>query len=223
MKLINTDGLALIGPGSEWFWTAISGLILAVTFVAIYRQLRLQRSAAAIERVDALGRDWASDHMSRAKLEVLLAIQAKVSPRDIPELAATEIGDFWDRIAYLVRNGHVDRQLVHAALSRQVQQWWARLLPSTLAWRERDSTLEEWGGFEWLAGTMADMDTESGIPHRSDVEYLANHLDETVALMRRAVEIEDGRRTVPVRLEATTIPVMNVRLVSGSDGILGID
>jgi hypothetical protein len=37
VKLINTDGLACIGPGSEWFWTAISGLVLAITFLAIYR------------------------------------------------------------------------------------------------------------------------------------------------------------------------------------------
>ena len=42
MKLINTDGMSFIGPGSEWFWTAVSGLVLAVTFIAIYRQLRTQ-------------------------------------------------------------------------------------------------------------------------------------------------------------------------------------
>jgi hypothetical protein len=43
MKFINTDGMTFIGPGSEWFWTAVSGLMLAVTFIAIYRQFRLQR------------------------------------------------------------------------------------------------------------------------------------------------------------------------------------
>jgi hypothetical protein len=46
VKLINTDGMALIGPGSEWFWAAITGLILAVTFIAIYRQLRAQQEVA---------------------------------------------------------------------------------------------------------------------------------------------------------------------------------
>jgi hypothetical protein len=43
MKFINTDGMTFIGPGSEWFWTAVSGLMLAVTFIAICRQFRLQR------------------------------------------------------------------------------------------------------------------------------------------------------------------------------------
>ena len=32
MTFINTDGMALMGPGSEWFWTAVSGLVLSVTF-----------------------------------------------------------------------------------------------------------------------------------------------------------------------------------------------
>ena len=42
MKLINIDGMAFIGPGSEWFWTALQFTALAITFVAIYRQLRVQ-------------------------------------------------------------------------------------------------------------------------------------------------------------------------------------
>jgi hypothetical protein len=43
VKLINTDGLSFIGPGSEWFWTALQFTALAITFFAIYRQLRAQQ------------------------------------------------------------------------------------------------------------------------------------------------------------------------------------
>jgi len=42
VTLINTDGLALIGPGSEWFWTALQFTALAITFYAIFRQLQTQ-------------------------------------------------------------------------------------------------------------------------------------------------------------------------------------
>jgi hypothetical protein len=42
VKVINTEGLAFIGPGSEWFWTALQFIALAITFLAIYRQLRAQ-------------------------------------------------------------------------------------------------------------------------------------------------------------------------------------
>ena len=37
------DGLTFIGPGSAWFWTALQFVALAITFYAIYRQLRGQR------------------------------------------------------------------------------------------------------------------------------------------------------------------------------------
>jgi hypothetical protein len=43
VKLINTNGMAFIGPGSEWFWTALQFIALAITFYAIYRQLRGQQ------------------------------------------------------------------------------------------------------------------------------------------------------------------------------------
>lgn len=68
MKLINTDGMALIGPGSEWFWTAVSWIILAVTFIAIYRQLRAQNAANALQRMEALQGTWTSERMIHARL-----------------------------------------------------------------------------------------------------------------------------------------------------------
>jgi len=95
VQLINTQGMAFIGPGSEWFWTAISGLVLAITFFAIYRQLRLQRDSAAIEQVAEMERLWTSERMSRSKLAVLLAIEAGTAPMDIPDKPATHVGDFW--------------------------------------------------------------------------------------------------------------------------------
>ena len=51
MTLINTKGMAFFGPGSEWFWAALQFTALLITFVAIYRQLRITRSARAVEQV----------------------------------------------------------------------------------------------------------------------------------------------------------------------------
>jgi bacteriorhodopsin len=44
--------MAFIGPGSEWFWTALSGIILAVTIIAIYRQHRIQAGTRAYEHLE---------------------------------------------------------------------------------------------------------------------------------------------------------------------------
>ena len=71
MKLINTDGMAPIGPGSEWFWTALSGLVLAITFLAVYRQLRLQRNAADFGQLASVEAEWLLELLVRHKLSVV--------------------------------------------------------------------------------------------------------------------------------------------------------
>ena len=43
MQLVNWSG-ALIGPGSEWFWTMLQFVVVAGTLIAYTRQLRLSRA-----------------------------------------------------------------------------------------------------------------------------------------------------------------------------------
>lgn len=211
MQLINTQGLALIGPGSEWFWTAVSGVVLAITFLAIYRQLRLQRDSAAIEQVADMERLWTSERMSRSKLAVLLALESGIAPMDIPDKAATHIGDFWERMGYLTRTGHMNKQFVYDQWTILAQTWWARLRPSTIGWRERDEEPGIWVEFEWLAQTMAAMDAKAGVTRSLGPEALARSLPTSINQMREAVEIDEALRTVTVRIAPLPLPVTRSR------------
>jgi len=215
VELINTKGMAFIGPGSEWFWTAISGLVLAITFFAIYRQLRLQRDSAAIEQVAEMERAWTSERMVRSKLAVLQAIERGTAPVDIPDKAATHIGDFWERLGYLTRTGHMNRQFVYDQWGGVAQRWWARLLPSTLGWRERDQEPRIWNEFEWLTRMMAEMERKTGLATALDPESLARSLPIDINQAREAVEIEEALRTVTVRLSPIPIPVTANRVKPG--------
>jgi len=105
VKLINTDGMSFIGPGSEWFWTALSGIVLAVTFFAIYRQLVLARGASAREQLESLDREWSSERFALCKLEVLLARRDNADPAIVPSAPAMAIASFWERIAALFEAG----------------------------------------------------------------------------------------------------------------------
>ena len=69
MTFINTDGMSFIGPGSEWFWTALTFAALVLTFYSIHRQLRgqqlqllentkLLRSQAHYNLLMLLSRPW---------------------------------------------------------------------------------------------------------------------------------------------------------------------
>jgi hypothetical protein len=205
VKLINTDGMAFIGPGSEWFWTALSGIVVAVTLLVIYRQLRLQGDAAATEQVNSLLTEWSSERMARAKLTVLLALEAGTDPLYLPDRALSHIGFFLQRVGYLAQRGHMDRRLVHEHLGSQIQDWWAWLSPRVLAEREASHDPGLWQGFEWLAGYAAARDADRGVRRRDDAEF-ARYIEH----FQQAIELEEALRTVPVRLTATPIPVTSV-------------
>jgi hypothetical protein len=206
VKLINTDGLALIGPGSEWFWTALSGIVLAVTFLAIYRQLRLQRSTAAIEQLNDIIHEWSSERLARAKLTILVALDTGTDPSALPNRSVSEVGFYWQRVGYLVRGGHVDRQLVYRNLGNQVQAWWALLFPGEAAAESRDAT-PGWPDFAWLASDAAAIDAKYGVDQGLDPASLKAELPSMIEHFREAIELEESLRTVTVRLTPTPIPV----------------
>jgi len=199
MKFINTDGMAFIGPGSEWFWTAISGVVLAITFIAIYRQLRIQSSAAAIQQMDAIVQEWRSESLTRHTLSVATALRNGVAPEKVPYGAASVIGDFWEGIGYLVRAGHIDRRLLYESLGSGPRWWWAALS----RWAETVRTETGQRGalehFEWLAGEMASMDRKVGASVVYDASYITTTLNKRIENDEDRLRIAEELRAVIVR------------------------
>jgi hypothetical protein len=154
VKFINTDGMAFIGPGSEWFWTALSGLVLAVTFIAIYRQLRLQRSQGAIEQIDAFLREWNSERLLSYRLNVLVALQYGVDPAHVDDAFSAMLGNYWEGMGTLARAGHLDRSLLRENHGNTCQLWWGYLGPYCRALRARMEAPALYENFEWLSGEM---------------------------------------------------------------------
>ena len=125
MKLINTDGMALIGPGSEWFWTALTGLILAITFFALYRQLTIARNATAFEQLTMFETELNSERMIRMGLDALVALRDGVDPAHLPVSSSGAIGGYWERVGGLVRRGHLDAGLLWDASGSYCEFWWS--------------------------------------------------------------------------------------------------
>ena len=207
MKLINTDGMALIGPGSEWFWTALSGVVLAITFLGIFRQLRIARSANAFEQMNRLSDAWDSERMNRHKLEILLALREGVKSENVPSGAASYVRDFWDDMALLTKAGHIDRRLIYESFTAPCRSWWATLAPVTRRLRieATDPRLSE--NHEWLAGVMAEMDKKAGFVLAYDDAFLASTLAERIDRAQDQVRIAEELRAVIVRSTSTTTPL----------------
>jgi hypothetical protein len=216
VKLINTDGMAFIGPGSEWFWTALSGLVLAVTFLAIYRQLRLQRGASAIEQLNRIEQEYASERLNRNQLALCLALRDGVDPTDLP-FEATGVLNFWERVGSLARRKHIDMELLWDGGSGAFcQSDWVRLAPWIKTSRETDGNPGLAENFEWLVRVMEARAGRAGIP-LDDAAQQAARLDRSIASLQRLLRIEESLRTVivaspealsPVRPQAAAAPAV---------------
>ncbi len=197
MKLINTDGMAFIGPGSEWFWTAVSGLVLAVTFLAIYRQLVLARGASAREQLESSDREWNSERFALCKLEVLLARRDSTDPASVPSSAALAIAGFWERIAALARGGHLDPKLLHTYNGGVCPVWWVVLAPFIHQVRAVNEDETEYNNFEWLAGVMAELDRRAGASLFNEA-LLASQMASRIAAFQDRLRFEHDLRSATV-------------------------
>jgi hypothetical protein len=199
MLLVSADPLVFIGPGSEWFWTAVSGLVLGVTFLAIWRQLRVQASANAFTQVAAFQAERNSERLTWAFYDVLSSIASGTPPPDIPDGAASAIGDQWESVGLLVRGRHLDRRVAYTAFSFGVQYDWAVLAPFTAKIRAATGMAAIFEHFEWLAREMAGMDRARGTVVVFDDAYLTNRRPESLEMLRDRIRTFERSKVVYVR------------------------
>lgn len=222
MQLVNVDGLTLLGTGSEWLWSMLQFVVVAITLYAIYRQVRLQASAAAIQQMNTLVDEWRSESMTRHTLSITLALRDGVAPGEVPYGAASTIGDFWEGIGYSVREGHIDRKLLHENLGSGPRWWWAALTQWVMGVRIATGQRAALVQFEWLAGQMAIMDREAGDPILYDERYIAGTLDKRIENDTARIRIAEEVRAVVVR-PLSPEPISNlVPEPSQSDLRLGV-
>jgi hypothetical protein len=197
MQLINTDGMAFIGPGSEWFWTAVTGLVLAVTVLGIYRQLGIARSETAREQIASFNREWRSERMILYRLEVMTAMRDGDDPAHLPEGSAGRIGNFWEDMGSLARRGHLDPKLMwESGPGPHCEVWWKVLTPYVRRARtEEGSALFE--NFEWYAGINEELNRRAGLPTVDDA-FLAHSLEGEIASAQSLLQVEQALRTIIV-------------------------
>jgi len=210
VKLIDTDGLVFIGTGSEWFWTALSGLILVVTFLAIYRQLRLQANASAIEDLEDFDRVANSERFNRYAIDIFVALRDGIDranvpeapgvlaadlPADLPDAAYEYVAAALERFATLYRSGHRDLKLLARHNTEGAQSWWTALAPSIRAARASSGRPGECENLEWLARYMGEVDRRAGVPAITS-GTIARNIDTWIARSQERIRVEQALRTV---------------------------
>ena len=194
MTFINTKGMAFFGPGSEWFWAALQVAALAITFIAIYRQLRIARSASAFRQVEEYRARFDGERMRHERLAILVAIR---DGNSIPEPAGEAVGNYFEMLAMLTRNGHLNRKVLWGAMGNSARIWWTVLQPFV------KSSQAEWGAdtyadFQWLAGAIMGMDRRTGGKFAFDAAWLAKHLPNLIEIDQEAIRVEQALRSIAI-------------------------
>jgi hypothetical protein len=171
-------------------------VVVAISLLGLYRQVRLQTSASAIEQAESLSSTWSSERMSRSTLAVLLYLRESKDWTSVPKQPSNVIGNFWERVGYLVRKGHIRGDIVSAYLGSAARLWWIFLGPYTRELRELHGDPSIYEHFEWLAGTMAALDRKAGNDIGFDDATIAQRMEYFIQVSREAVRAEEDLRAV---------------------------
>lgn len=193
---MGTEPIVFWGPGSEWFWTMLQTVVVAITLVGIYYQFRLQRAANAFEQLSRIAERWESEEMFRARLDVARAF---VAGDEMPHGALNLIGDHWESVASLVRQRHVDEHLVSDTLGGAAAVWWTAFADELgRIRRERmDPTLL--ANFEWLAKRASADGVKAGSTPGYDREALRSIFEAGIPSLADRIRMAEASRLPPDR------------------------
>lgn len=197
MNLVNWQGSAFFGTGSEWFWTMLQFVVVAGTLIGLYRQLRLQSSQEAIAQLGAFDREWRDELYNQVRLEILVALRSGIDPSHLPEGLAVSIGAFWEKIGGLVRVGHLDPELLWNGSGGDCAVWWTTLAPVTRRLRAEVEGPTYLENFEWLAGIMDERNRVAGLLP-TDEAWLARNIERRIRMFQDLIRVQRSLRTVVV-------------------------
>jgi hypothetical protein len=198
--LINTNGLAFLGPGSEWFWSMLQFVVVAVTLVGIYYQLRSSQSANAFTQLGSFVDEWNGERLARKRRAIYIALRDGAAPSDIPDAPAEAVANYWEKIGSLARAGHIAPSLIvegHAG----AEAWWVILIPWVERVRSEDANPSLWEHFEWLAATMVRIHPVLAFDRDSFDRTLAQRIASNEADLRDL----EAMRTVIVASQPPTV------------------
>jgi hypothetical protein len=195
MNLVNWQGSAIFGPGSEWFWSMAQFVVVVITLGGIYRQLRAQGSANALHRIESLQGQFASERMDHIKL--VLALDLKYQATSTRTFAnARPILNFFGNLADLHDDGFISMKEIVDNWGRPLQVWSALLSPVVERQRVIENNPQIYDDREFVA-KVREAEAQRGLPpldldQAELAEWLDFIIDQHTANLRLHQEFKSG-------------------------------
>ena len=201
MTVVNVDGAAIFGPGSEWLWTMAQFVALSVTGLAIFRQLRAQAWANQLKLFRQFGDDFNGELMVRTKLKALIDLSR--GARSLTP-SIDEVGQFFNNVGEGRFHGHMHPRYAWEEYGLVAQRFWAVFAPILPDLRRADPNL--WQGWErWLV-EVRERDRRAG----KTLDYSAQAaawIPETIAFYIERLRTEQEMKSGVIPTWPTPEPV----------------
>ena len=189
MELINTEGSALFGPGSEWFWSMAQFVVVVATLVGIYRQLRAQSASNSLARIESFWDRYTSREMNLAKLNVAIQLRYGDPPTEM-NARMDPIAMFFDLLYDQYRAGFMSSKEIDDRFGGGAQIWWRLLRPAIEGSRAIENDPHLYEGFQMIDSLCGQLAAGRGSPRTYFLEApLPLLLDEMVKRTTEGLEL----------------------------------
>jgi len=123
---VSSEPLVFFGPGSEWFWSMAQLILVVLTLIGLYRQLRVQGAANAVQRMEVLQGQWASEWLRYTRLTLAVALKdGEINNQTM--VKARPLLNFFSNLDDLRQAGYIRAEEI--VWSQTIQIWVAVLGP----------------------------------------------------------------------------------------------
>jgi hypothetical protein len=164
VNIINLEGSAILGPGSEWFWAMAQLVVVVVTLLAVYRQLQAQGAANAVARADSLFNSFESKQTVLAELQVAMQLRANDSEKLMNQRMVLIAGKF-EHLADLHDRRSMTLDDIYDRFGLALQIWWRLLGPVIEATRVSEGEPGYYEGFQRLDRLCSEQARKRGESH----------------------------------------------------------
>jgi ferric iron reductase protein FhuF len=120
-SLMNESEWTLFGKGSEWFWALMQFVIVTITLVLIYGELRISSAAHILVSLTALNERWTSKDLVSQRKKICAA---HLKGDRVLTLGNQIVFTFFEELGLYVKQGWIPRQVIWDTYSYYIENYW---------------------------------------------------------------------------------------------------
>ena len=157
----------IFGTDSSWFWAMCQFIVITISLIFIYRQLRIQRQANALSSLKSLDDKWRSINMAKARYAV-----CKKCGHDDKKIRHNEenILDFFEEMGLFLKRKVFDKKAIWEFYSYYIEHYWPILQPKIVEIRAETQDKTWFSNFEYLYKKCVLVSNKKGTPDPTKTE-----------------------------------------------------